>query len=356
MKQPFWILNSILLFIFVSSLLFIFYSRIKIPKRQSIEAYQIPVEKKDEKINSEIIYKNDLFSTYYPEIILPEISVQEKIPMPPQPIEPRVPEISVPHFLDPLDITLTGIIIQEDENQNKAIILDNKTKNQINYNVGDEIEDAQLIRILRNKIILIRSNGQQEILYLREEDLKEDSPIDISSEFKNIVRKMDEYDYIVDPFKFAYYVRNLGEFLDIFDLSTAFKNGAAIGSKIVKLNPESIAVQMGFLPGDIIIRINDIETNNNDSRFEIYKNITSSKENDVIKVDILRNNLPLTNIYKLKRIEKIKTNEDKTEFNKLEKSRIEDEKIKIMKEKYQFAPTIDEIAAIERQNLFKRKK
>ena len=39
---------------------------------------------------------------------------------------------------------------------------------------GDVIEDAQLMRIFSNKVVLVRSNGQQEVLYLREKDAKTD--------------------------------------------------------------------------------------------------------------------------------------------------------------------------------------
>jgi type II secretory pathway component PulC len=361
MKQPFWILNGTLLFIFFGTLIFIFFAKVKIPMRQSIEPYEIHIEKKEaEKINLEEIYKNDLFNTSSaPGPITPEKETETKIPTPPEPVEAQIPETLAPQFFDPLDIALTGIIIQEDETKNKAIILDNKTKRQINYKVGDEIEDAQLIRILRNKVILVRSNGQQEILFLRQEDAKQEDPNQKIIEAKDFIKKISENNYIIDPSRFLQYVRNLGEFLEIFDLSTAYKQGEAIGSKVGRIDPESIAAQMGLLVGDIIEKINDISANNTDNRFEIYKKIISLKENDIINVEVLRHSLPITICYKIKQIERLKSrppSEGKTEAIKIEEDKIEAEKVKIMKEKYQFAPTIDEIKLREKQNIFKRKK
>lgn len=52
------------------------------------------------------------------------------------------------------------------------MIADNKTNQEGTFKVGDTVQDAQLIRIFSNKIILLRNNGQQEVLYLREQDAK----------------------------------------------------------------------------------------------------------------------------------------------------------------------------------------
>jgi len=95
-----------------------------------------------------------------------------------------------PKFLDPLDITLKGIIVLvHNDSKNRAIIADNKTNKELTYKVGSAIEDAQLIRILSNKVIFLRSNGQQEVLYLREKDAELDPVYTIIDNWDGIIQK-----------------------------------------------------------------------------------------------------------------------------------------------------------------------
>lgn len=362
MKQPFWIFNSILFTLFITILLFIFFARVNIPKKQSIEPYAISQGSSEpEKIDLEQIYKNDLFNTFKSNAISQVREAVQLMPNPPVPVEPHIPEVAPPQFFDALPITLTGIIILEDESKNQAIIMDNKTQQQVNYRVGDEIEDAQLIRILKNKIILVRSNGQQEVLYLRQEDAKIGNPLNRSLLDKDIVKKITNELYFIDPVKFTSYIKNLGELIESFNLSTAYKQGRSIGSIILELPPDSLALQMGLMPGDIIHTINGITTDNHDSQVEIYEKIINLKENDVILVELLRNESPIKIEYKLKKMwrkgnhTKIASIESKIEVEKIEENKIEAEKVKILKEKYKFAPTIEEIKLREKQGMFKRK-
>jgi C-terminal processing protease CtpA/Prc len=116
---------------------------------------------------------------------------------------------------------------------------------------------------------------------------------------------------------------------------------------------------MGLMPGDILISINGVPTTSTSNKLKIYKNIIASKENSIITVELLRNNMPLTITYKLANIDKQRFKNVfggiKTEIEKVEENRIEANKIKIMHEKYQFAPTIEELRLREKQNMFKPK-
>jgi len=362
MKQPFWIFNSILTLMLLLALVFVFFAKIKIPKKQSLEPYDISIEDKSaSKVDLELIYKNDLFNTYQPAIIVP--TPEEVVPtMPgaPSPVNPQIPETFAPQFFEPLGLTLTGIIVQEDETKNIAMIMNNKTQQQVNYRVGDEIDDAQIARILKDKIILIRSNGQQEILYLREQDSKEEDPLNKMHNVKDVVKKIDSFTYIVDPTRFVRHIKNSSQIIDKFDMSTAYRNGVNIGTKIGKIAPDSLASYMGLVPGDIIISINGIRINSIDDKKQAYKNITSSKENDIINIDLVRNNAIVNIAYKLKEIKlpRLKSLSSIAINNQLEKKdvdNLQDSKIKLLQEKYQFAPTIDELRARERQNMFKHK-
>ena len=124
---------------------------------------------------------------------LPHIKqLESTIPFPEPPAQQKIviPAIIEPEFLDPLQVTLKGIIVvSSNDSKNRAMIQDNKTMQEGTYKVGDLIQDAQLIRIFKNKIIFLRLNGQQEVLYLREQDAKVDPAYSLSHEWDTVVKK-----------------------------------------------------------------------------------------------------------------------------------------------------------------------
>jgi len=114
MKQPLWILNSALFALVLLVLVFIYFSRVPIEERENIEPdlSRVSVSKEVSKINIEKIYEYDLFDTYkeeYEPIEEPELV--KPIPAPPRPSVVKIPPKEKPKFLDPLKITLKGIIV-----------------------------------------------------------------------------------------------------------------------------------------------------------------------------------------------------------------------------------------------------
>jgi len=94
-------------------------------------------------------------------------------------------------FLPPLQLNLHGTIINSNPKQNKAFIENAKNKEEKSYNLGEIIDDAQIIFIGKNKVIFIRSNGQQETLYSNKNSENEE---DISSKIPwNKIIKKENY-------------------------------------------------------------------------------------------------------------------------------------------------------------------
>ncbi len=177
-NHPIWIINISLLGLVLCASLFVPFSRIRIPRGTSIEPENSPRTKKKQEfdINIKKIYENDLFGTYRKETpVYQEPIYQLELPPAPPTQLPIIPKKPEPSFVEPLDITLKGIIIVTDNDEkNRIIITDNKTNRERSFKVGELIEDAQLIRIFNNKIILLRANGQQEVIYLRHQDATRD--------------------------------------------------------------------------------------------------------------------------------------------------------------------------------------
>jgi len=234
MKQSLWIVNAFLSILFLVIIIFISFSRIKIPHKPSIIPEVVHIKEETvTKMDTSNIYKNDLFGTFQPQASIEDIQKFEIImPQPPEAVQAEIPQAESPQFLEPLPLTLTGIIMIDDESNNQAIIMDNRTNKQTNYRINDEIEDALLARIYKNKIILIRSNGQQEVLYLRADEI--DSP-NTPKDWKKIISKSNENEYLVNYEKFAENIKSLSEFTNLLNLTSVYKEGKDIGTKIGKI-------------------------------------------------------------------------------------------------------------------------
>jgi len=344
--------------------------KVKLPPAYSIIPEGLPgkiTQQKIESIDLSKIYDNDLFNTYKAEIPTPKKPDYGKpVPPPPAPVSVAAPAIEQPKFLDPLPITLTGIFMLHDDAENRAIILDNKTKQEITYKIGDEIEDAQLVKIFSKKVLLIRSNGQQEMLYLSQDEAEEDTPSHEKKDWSHIVKKTEKDGYTIDKQEFAQEVKSLSNAIELFDLTTAYKQGKSVGSKIGIIEKESLATACGFMPGDIITKINNTPATTTNERLQIYKELIALPENSVITIELLRKGAPTTIKVKIGIIRPMikmapilsekPTKGPLTELKKQYDDTIEKEKIKVLREKEKFAPTFQEIQLKEKANIVKNQK
>ncbi len=315
MKQPWWLVNSILLLLLCAAIIFMFVGRPTMPRRISFEPVEEIKPPKHEitKIDLTKIYGNDLFDTYQqPAIPEPEQNeaVSKPLPPPPTPKIIKMPASPPPRFLEPLSINLKGVIVGSDESFDIAIIEDVKEKKSRNYRVGDKIEDAQLIKIFRNKIILIRSNGQQETLYVNQYDAELEQLLSPRNNWNTIIEKENDTQYKVDPELFVERVSNLAQFIDLLNITTVYQQGMSIGCRIGKMQPTSPGIMLGLMAGDIVQEINGMRTATAADRIEIYKRIVESNLGDIISVKLLRKNTPIILFYKLERLEPVVKNRD----------------------------------------------
>ena len=176
MRQPLWLINVLLLCIIVTSELIFFIVYTAIPRRVSLEPGAVkPLQKKiaiDVDIK-QIYGPSDLFGTFVIDVPTLGKNVVEiqipAIPEAPAPIALEIPAQKAPVFIAPLAATLKGVIyLQDDSEHSVAIIQFKDSKKEHNYKVGEMIQDAQILRIYPTKVVVVRSNGQQEVLYLRE--------------------------------------------------------------------------------------------------------------------------------------------------------------------------------------------
>lgn len=297
MKSPIWILNSTLAAIVLGVLAYIGFSLHYITRRPSLTPLKGPLRTQVTKQNelkpkdSQIIYENDLFGTFRP--VVPQKEQIEQLPLLPQPPAPK-PLIQQPtppiQFLPPLPLTITGIDYSSNELNSRVSIVNNNTNKSTLYKMGDKIFDAYILRIFENKIALIRSNGQQEMLFRKASDAQAEIKELKDPTWSQVVQKRTETNYFIDPQAFIEQVQNLAYFIDMLDVTTATKKNAPIGCRIGKMAPTSLGFSLGFLPGDIITKINNRAPTTTTLRKEIYNNIASLRLGAKIKVELTRYN------------------------------------------------------------------
>jgi len=351
MKHPFWIVNSTLLGLFILSAIVIYFFQVPVPERQSIEALLKKQIKQEESIDIDIkkIYTNDLFNTYHQQATAPLYPsfYTPQIPEPPVPQEIIVPAIPKPQFLEPLNVVLKGIIVVNNSETPSSIILENKQSGkEYNYLIGDMIEDARLIRVFPTKVVLLRANGQQEIIYLNEDDAHHDPSFMLFQEWEKVIQKIAPHQYLIDPQEFALRITSLAQFIDTIGLVTAYKKGTSIGCRLGKIMDQTLSSLLDLKTGDIIVSVNGISTATTLDRLRIYKMVIALHENESFEYIVQRKNEQFTTKITFGHLTKnseknagfVEKNNEKDTFNAL----LEQKKL---------APTLREIEKQERQNM-----
>lgn len=304
MKSPLWILNSSLATLLFGLLLFIFLSRPKVVQKTPLTPLNTgeTVKLDTPSIDPSLIYKNDIFGTYIESRPPAEEQPVKKtvVPLPPTAKTTPVAQPIPPQFLPPLAISLKGIIYSQDETDNRAIISDNKTKKESLYKLGDKVLDAEIIHISNNKVMFIRSNGQQETVFVTQGDAQADPVYNQHHTVETLAKKVSDLEYIVYQDTFAQRVHNLAQFIDTLDITTAFHKGKILGVRVGKFEDSSFGSLLGLRQGDVITSINGMPTTTTKHRVAIYNRLKEITEDTTIAVDMLRQGRVVTLQYLVK--------------------------------------------------------
>ncbi len=306
MKQDLWLVNSSLVLVLVCALgaYQLLFQQPPTWRPPKVSSETETEQKKEVKQKSwELIYQDDIFGTYVPrEIKAVKQSWVTPIPEPKTPNIPPPPEIKKQEFVPPLTITLRGVIAAGDDTKNVAMIADEANKESM-YHLGEKIKDAQIIKIATNRVVLLRANGQQETFYLRKDDQgASDQPP--AEKWKQIVKKINDQSFEVDPKSFLKEVESLGKFIQRTSIiGTAFQNGTPVGIRVGKVDPNDIGFALGIMDNDIITTINNLSVADAKNRVKVYDDITEMSLGSDVTVGIKRADKDILLSYKLARIE-----------------------------------------------------
>lgn len=371
MRHSLWLVNSVLLLLFFAATLFAFFSQQKLPRRIKLETDAHPTQHTEQAVQEPIviahIYENDLFDTYH-KVIAPPVMPNYEPTMPQPPTQSPVTIPAEPHqpFLPPLNVKLRGVVTIDDESNNIAMIADATSSEQKNYRVGDMVEDARLIRILPNRAILIRSNGQQETLYLNEKDIKENPALtEERAHWVHVVKKVNDTTFLLDPETFSTITKNIAQLIDMLDVTTVYKKGESVGCRIGNINHDSLGSAMGFEPFDIVTHIDKQPILNTEQRYAVYQKLAKATFGKTIEIEIIRDNKTITHSYKFYDLQD-PLDESLHKLEKLEAlqgihtgptpAEIEEERLKLLQDTYKFAPTVQDMKIQQKMTMAKQGK
>jgi|GEM_PF-340142 len=372
MRQPLWAINSSLLLFFVLGQLVFFLLYTPVPRRVSLEPDVVHLSNKKVGVVVSIknIYEqNDLFGTYISPAFVAPAAIEPTVPVIPEvpaniplkiPIEPEKV------FIAPLAVNLKGVMYGHDRpEQSVAIIQFQDSKEEINYRVGQLINDAQILKIYPNRVIVVRSNGQQETLYLREDEAGKDFALEMAKEISGLVIPHQNGMYHIPVDKFVAQIKTLGQFIDLLDLTTVYQKGKSIGCRIGKAGKDSLASKLGLMRDDIVQQVNGLPVTDISSRVLVFDHVLQKKTGDVLSVQIDRGGKTTELKYVLSKMATPGAISDVAPVAKHKKTtamdeqglyNLEEQRKKMLEQKVKFAPTAHQIEMQERRKMFEARR
>lgn len=303
--------NFILLLILILTLVFGEWTKMSPPElprelpKQSIGEIKISQNQRGELPVSQIYGRRNIFG-------LPsDIQIKEKgdLIQSPELMELKLPEKQSlaptqpkDNFIEPLNISINGIITSSNEENNTCIISTASGEEKM-YKAGDGIQDGILMEITKNNVSIIRPNGQIEKFKVGEIQDPNSSPgID------SIVTKTEENSFAIDYLKLSKEILSLGQLVEELGIIPIYKEGICIGLKVTRSDQGSISEALGFKQGDIILSADDIPLNDAADRITAYDKIMRLNNKDSFKIEFERDSGKIVHTYTLEKHKpKVKT-------------------------------------------------
>ena len=305
MIQQLQLLNSFLILIAISSSMLYFFLLQVPPQIRSRGRGLVEATTQQEArpgIVPEFIFQNDLFATFNPRDqplkAAKQISSMPSFTWPTINIPPMPKEMEM---LPALNIVLNGIVLAADDDKSVAIISDETLKEQIFYN-GDQIKDAFLAKIMKNRIVIFRSNGQQETFFLRKDEDLVSKTAEGNSEWKKIIIPLSPGEFQIDPEQCQKKIASLGAFIELFRFFPFVQNNQCIGIQCEEEKNIALLQDFGLAHHDLIVSINNIMLTDQKKMLKAYQEVVATKENGSIDVRLIRNKQEIAIRYTVRRI------------------------------------------------------
>jgi general secretion pathway protein C len=178
-----------------------------------------------------------------------------------------------------------------------AVIEDTKTREQNLYRTGDNIQNATVKIILREKVVLT-VNESDEILTMEEIATSKKSQRSVRKDLPGSRLPVSSYarKITLNRANIESALENIGQLMDQATIRPHIEDGRPAGISITGIRPNAIFRKMRLRNGDVITGVNGRAIESVDDAVSVFEDLTSSSE---IKVDIKRRGRRQTLDYKI---------------------------------------------------------
>jgi general secretion pathway protein C len=231
---------------------------------------------------------------------LNRLSTYTGIPLPPPDTsgDEPTPDLGSDPVKTSLRIRLLGTLISTAPGWSIASLLDTTSQKSQTVMVGERVQNAEVLEILRDRVI-IANNGRREYISNEPGDGAPPPPLatavrPATSDVGSGIKALDDNNYEIPKADLDKALANLNDLAMQARIVPAFKDGQAEGFKLFSIRPDSLYSKIGIVNGDVVKRINGFDMNSPEKALEIY---TKLKDATRIDVEIDRNGSPVRKTY-----------------------------------------------------------
>lgn len=189
---------------------------------------------------------------------------------------------------DPKGLILKGVITYKPG----YAFIENKDALQKLFKCGDEVFGAgKLTAVYADKVSISNSSGMFDLKFTVIESVAAKAPPGAASPGPP---QRSSREMTFDKEQIKKFLDNPNELLTGARLMPVIKNGIQEGFLVREVRPGGIYETMGLQNGDVILRANKLELNSPGDGVKIFNMI---KELDRMELDIVRNSVPMTQVY-----------------------------------------------------------
>jgi len=200
-----------------------------------------------------------------------------------------------------LRVRLLGTLVSSLPNWSIASIQDAVTQKTETFMVGDKVQNAEILEIEREKVIVLNGSRRE---YINNEAGDGSAPpppvaaaVAPAAASGTGIRALSDNEYEVPRAEIDKTLSNLNDVAMQARIVPAFKDGQAHGFKLFSIRPDSIYSKIGVQNGDVIRRINGYDLNSPEKALEVYSKL---KEAGRIEIELERNGSVLRKTYTIR--------------------------------------------------------
>ncbi|MFL5320065.1 MAG: type II secretion system protein GspC [Myxococcaceae bacterium] len=236
------------------------------------------------------------------------------VPKPePEVHEPTAPvvDLNAEPVRTSLRVKLLGTLVAGDSKWSIASIQDVVTQKTATYMVDDLVQNAKVLDIERERVIVLNNNRKEFIdaqggtgeapaaaAYVPPPQQVAAQPAQTGNGNLGAgIKALSENEYEVPRAEIDKTLSNLNDVAMQARIVPAFQDGVAKGFKLFSIRPDSIYSKIGVQNGDVIRRINGYDLNSPEKALEIYSKL---KEASRIDIEIERNGSVMRKTYNVR--------------------------------------------------------